>query len=329
MDNRPHSAADDALIVADIGGTNGRFAIAGGQPIELSHVHTFQNAGLGSLDELLSRYLAELPEDQPKRACLGMAGPSDGRLGRITNLDWVADASALEQRFGLEDVLLVNDFAALASAAPELPEHATRRLNTVESTGTGPISVLGPGTGLGVSLVTGDTGRRTTISTEAGHMSFAPTNRLEQDLHRYLVDRLEHVSVESLLSGGGLVRIHDFLFEQEGSGTAGLRPAEVTAAALDGSQPSCVHAVQMFLSILGSVAGDIALAHGATGGVYLGGGILPRIAPLLEQSNLCERFVAKGPMRDYLLRIPIRLITADQVALRGAAAIYRQVRRPL
>ena len=156
-------------------------------------------------------------------------------------------------------------------------------------------------------------------------MAFAPGNALEAKLRERLAGEFPHVFAELLLSGNGLRRIHDFLVAEHGEGTAGLSAAEITDAALAGD-PCCDRTVKCFLSILGSIAGDVALCHGALGGVFLGGGIVKRIVPLMEASDLCERFCAKGRMREYLSGIPIRVITADQVARRGCALLYREHR---
>jgi glucokinase len=312
-----------ALVVADIGGTNARFALATpeGAAFGLSQISNYHCGSAQGLGELLCRYLRELGDVRPERACLAIAGPNDGRTGTVTNLGWQADSDVLAREAGLAHVLLANDFAALASAAPALDESATRLLKPGTARADGPISVLGPGTGLGVALVVPHRGGYTTVSTEGGHMGFAPVTPAEIALCAHVRGQLPHVSIESLLCGAGLTRIHGFV-----SGNAGLPAPEVSARALAGTDAHCVEAVQMFIGILGSVAGDVALVHGATGGVMIGGGILPRLVPLLSGSSFCERFLAKEPMRALLEKMPVRLITAEHVALHGAAALYWQPR---
>jgi glucokinase len=312
-----------ALVVADVGGTNARFALATpeGAAFGLSQISNYHCGSAQGLGELLCRYLRELGDVRPERACLAIAGPNDGRQGFVTNLGWQADAEVLAREAGLAQVLLANDFAALASAAPALDESATRLLKPGTARADGPISVLGPGTGLGVALVVPHRGGYTTVSTEGGHMGFAPVTPAEIALCAHVRGQLPHVSIESLLCGAGLTRIHGFV-----SGSTGLPASEVSARALAGTDAHCVEAVQMFIGILGSVAGDVALVHGATGGVMIGGGILPRLVPLLSGSSFCERFLAKEPMRALLEKMPVRLITAEHVALHGAAALYWQPR---
>jgi len=311
------------LIVADIGGTNARFALATpeGAAFCLSQISNYHCSSAQGLGELLGRYLRELGDSRPERACLAIAGPNDGRKGIVTNLGWRVDADVLAREAGLAHVLLANDFAALASAAPALDESATRLLKPGIARADGPISVLGPGTGLGVALVVPHGGGYTTVSTEGGHMGFAPVTPVEIALCAHVRGQLPHVSIESLLCGAGLTRIHGFV-----SGSTGLPASEVSARALAGTDAHCVEAVQMFIGILGSVAGDVALVHGATGGVMIGGGVVPRLRPLLAGSTFCERFLAKEPMRALLEKTPVRLITAEHVALHGAAALYWQLR---
>ena len=183
----------------------------------------------------------------------------------------------------------------------------------------GAISIMGPGTGFGVSLFVKLGQEHAVIPTEGGHMRFAPVTQLEADLCASLSKDHEHISIETLLCGRGLQRIHQFIVIYGGSGDGTLRPDQITAAAMAQSEPSCVRAVQLFLSILGSAAGDIALAHGARGGVFLGGGILPKIAAHVGSSNFVERFSAKGPMEGYLKKIPVNLIVSGDAALIGAA----------
>jgi len=316
----------ERLIVADIGATNGRFAIATFQAdgsTTLEEMHNIPCASVHSLEQLLGRYIEEHTSSVPAHACLAMAGPNDGRTGHITNLDWLADAAELEQRFGLDGVALANDFAALACMAPRLPGSALAEIKPGHAHTDAPVSVIGPGTGLGVSIVVPAGDDYITLSTEGGHQSFAPVTEQERALHDYLSRTLNHVSIESVLCGRGLARVHDFITESTGRGMRGLDPAEISDGALVGNDDSCIEAIELFLSVLGSAAGDFALAQGARGGVFIGGGILPRIRSLIPGSPVVERFCSKGPMQGYLEHIPVHLIVADHVALHGAAHLYR------
>jgi len=319
-------ALPSRLIVADIGATNGRFAIATRQPdhsTTLSQMSNIPCASVNSLEALLERYIDELAGEVPMYVCLAIAGPNNGRSGHITNLDWIADASALEQRFGLKGVSFANDFAALACMAPRLPESSLVTIKHGTAVAGAAVSVIGPGTGLGVSIVVPTADDFITVSTEGGHQSFAPVTDREKALRDYLQPGLGHVSIETVLCGRGLARINDFLVATSGNGMRGLDPAEVSSAAIAGTDETCAEAVRLFLQILASAAGDFALVHGALGGVFIGGGILPRLKPMLSESAFSERFCAKGPMQSYLEQIPVYMINADHVAMHGAANLYR------
>ncbi len=311
------------LIVADVGGTNGRFAVAtrDGGRFRLSGQRNFDNAGLESFEQLFGLYLEALGGAAPREACLAIAAPNDGRSGLMPNRGWLVDAAALERRFGFSRVRLVGDFVALAATLPGLEERDSLVLRRAPGMAGAPVSVLGPGTGLGVALVCGSGEARSIIGTEGGHMSFAPATEEEWALRGFIARGHSHVDAERVLSGAGLARIHEFLLEREGARAPRRSAADITAAARAGDE-LCQRALRLFFSILGGVAGDIALAHGARGGVYLGGGILPGVAALLRGSDFNRRFCAKGPMSGYVEAIPVRLLTADDLALHGAARLY-------
>ena len=316
----------ETCVVADIGGTNGRFGVArffpGERKPHIENVAVFPSADSASLSAMLGRYLNHLGAEKPHHARLAIAGPTTERKGKLTNLGWQADADVLEADHGLKSVKLLNDFGALASACDFLEEGVDFiTLKEGADDATGPISVMGPGTGFGVAILVPTSEGWKTVSTEGGYMAFAPTTRLEHDLTEHLRAEMGHVSVETFLCGEGIARIHRFLVDYGGSGDRGLSPAEITKFAAAGGAPSCTRAVQLFLSIVGSTAGNLALAHGATGGVFLGGGILPKIEGMIPTSDLLRRFVAKGPMQPYLERIPVRLITAKYAALIGAGVL--------
>jgi len=316
------------LIVADVGGTNGRFALAtvissgAGSRVELSQVHTFPVGDYPAFAPLLADYLKSLGETHPRQACLSTAGPGNSKQRLITNLDWSVDAAALERQFKLEKVVLANDFQALAQRLLFVTDADCVNLNEITSA-AGPCSVIGPGTGLGVALLTHRGVMGAALASEGGHMTFAPITETELALRDYLAHEQEHVHAGLLLSGPGLERIYRFLLTRNGLNTSALSAAAISDAALSGESEICTEAVNLFLSILGSVAGDIALVHGAVGGVYFGGGILPRIQPLIAASDLCQRFSDKGVMRDYLRNIPLNMGIMENAALEGAAMLFQ------
>lgn len=328
------TGSSHSVIAADIGGTNGRFTLAtfvdGNTMPVLSDPITYNCADHSGVGDMLSKYMSSIGDRAPKVAKLAVAGPVTDQKMVLTNLGWNVDASALQADLGLDSVLLMNDFAALANATLYLDEEDILPLiPDLEGDVLSPVSIIGPGTGFGVALavprLVDRDGRNNSpkswrvVATEGGHMSFSPRTPLERDLHAHLSDQLGHVAVEHLLSGSGLQRIHRYLVQYGGSGDADLEPAQITQAAEEGNAPSCTRAVQLFLSILGSVAGDIALTHGARGGVNIGGGILPKMRNLIPQSDLVSRFRDKGIMADYLQDIPVNVILAGTTAQMGAA----------
>ena len=315
---------DDIILVGDVGGTNGRLALIKNPQNsvpEIIHTKTLPSSQYPSLAVMIAAYLKQHPDIHITKARLAVCGPTTDRHGHLTNLNWTIDAGELEERLAIADVKFENDFGALARGVTLLHHNELRLVKSGESMDDAPISIMGPGTGFGVSLLVKRSDDYVVVKTEGGHMSFSPGTMLEQDLCSYLKARHDHVSVEMLLCGEGLARIHRFLVSYEGSGNPDMLPEEISAAAADGSVPSCIRAVQLFLSVLGTVAGDIALAHGARGGVYFGGGILPKIAQHIDSSDLIARFSNKGPMQEYLSHIPIHLIVSDKTALLGASQI--------
>lgn len=311
-------------IAADIGGTNGRFGLAhfaaGQDKPVIDHVVVFPCCEYDSLSDMLGAYIRGLDVPVPKVAKLAIAGPTTALEGRITNLGWSIRAEEIRADHGLDRVLLLNDFGALARSCPFLDEGEDYiTLKDGDADPSAPISVMGPGTGFGVSLLVPDNGCHITCSTEGGFMAFAPASRLEHDLTEHLRAELGYVCVEHFLCGEGIARIYRFLVDYGGGGDRDLSPAEITRRAAEGHAPACERAVQLFLSIVGGTAGDIALVHGAKGGVFLGGGILPKIADMIPESDLLKRFGAKGGQSSYVETIPVKLITAKYAALVGAA----------
>lgn len=314
-------------LVADIGGTNARFALcepSGGVPV-LHDPLSLPNAGFASLQHAASHYLADVGA-RPTRAAIALAAPVDGDEIRLTNRAWSFSRQELRQALGLEDLRLVNDFGAIARAVPVLADGERVALyGRGHGLGRGPISVLGPGTGLGVALLVGDAVRGwQAVETEGGHVGFAPVDDEERALAEALVAQHGRVSWERLLSGSGLSAIDSVL---GASGAPGERlprdPAVVVAAALEGRDQAARRALAAFCAILGSVAGDVALVHGARA-VVIAGGIVPRFIPFLRASAFRERFLAKGRFSTYLEPVPVQVITHPNPGLLGAAMALRE-----
>lgn len=311
-------------LVADIGGTNARFAIAEGSAADgftLSHVRRFRNEDFEHLRDAAHAYLESWEGPAPKRGCVAVAAPiGPGRI-RLTNSTWKFAPAELAEELGLSALIPANDFAAQARGAPLCPPDEQLVLNAAAPMPDAPIAVLGPGTGLGLGLLVPCDGGIKVIATEGGHAGFAPRTVEEVAVGRYIADEYGYVSWERLLSGRGLVNIHRALCSIEGRTWPGIRPEEITAEALADANSLSHRVVMLFCAALGAYAGDVAVLTGARGGIYLGGGILPRIKTLLVDSPFEARRTRRGPMTRYAEAIPVRLILSDAAALMGAAAI--------
>jgi glucokinase len=307
------------ILVGDIGGSNTRLALAEihGVRIELHRRRQFANADAASLAELIRHYLAETPA--VGRACLAVAGPTDGRTVRMTNLDWHIDAGEIGRQFGFP-ARLVNDFEAVAWGLDALTADGLAPLQAGAAVVNAPRLAMGPGTGLGVALSVAGMDSYRPLPGEGGHIGFAPTNDEQAALLRHLQARHGRVSVERILSGPGIAELYSFCRAASGRPVNRERsPAEVTEAALAGSDPTAAWAMRMFCRILGQTAGDLALATGARGGVYLAGGIPPRILALLHEGEFSAGFRDKGRFSDWTATVPVHVVTDPDIGLKGAA----------
>ncbi len=309
--------------MGDVGGTNARFALLEAADAQPSQVVTYSVADYTNIDGAMTAYLEQVKGPRPSQGAVGIANPIVGDFLRMTNSPWAFSIEALRKTLGLDRLLFINDFTALALSLPALqPEHLRRIGTGGEADPTAAVGLLGPGTGLGVSgLLRVDGGKRSVpLGGEGGHVSLAPANAREDAVVAALRDRFGHASAERALSGMGLVNLYEALCKIDGASGASLDPAGVTAAATSGGDARCVEAVEIFFGLLGGVAGNLALTLGSRGGMYIGGGIVPRLGDWIERSTFRERFVAKGRFRDYLEGIPTWLIHAEtSPALIGAA----------
>jgi len=316
-------AADAPRLLGDVGGTNARFAWQAGPGAEPEALVSYRCADFESLQAVVERYLGQLQRPAPRQAAIGIANPIVGDRVQMTNHSWHFSIDAMRRALGLERLLFVNDFAALALALPTLRPAESRPVGAADSTFAGAaLALLGPGTGLGVSglsAVDGG-GRRRVISGEGGHVTLAPADDEEQAVVAWLRGRFGHASAERALSGSGLQNLYQAWCAMHGRSEAAPSPAEISRRGLDGSDAACAAALELFLAFLGNVAGNLALTLGAQGGVYIGGGIVPRLGGRIDGSRFRERFEAKGRFGDYLRRIPTHLILPGEgPALRGAA----------
>ncbi len=306
------------ILVGDVGGTHARFAIvdiAGtpwhvGEPVVL-------DAGFDSFADAVRAGLDKLG-DRPDAASIAVAGPVTNGVVTFTNRGWRATEDDL-RAIGFEHALLINDFAALAFAAVDLP---SRDLHTIGPELPGldgqPISIMGAGTGFGVSSLARYRGRAIPISSEGGHMGFAPSNAREGEILKVLSKRFPRVSIERILSGPGIENLYSALCEIEGIRTAGLDAATIQKNAENGDKVAS-EAIAIFCSVFGAVAGDLALAHGARSGVFIAGGVAQKLVKDLEAGAFRAQFENKGRLSYYVKPIPTRLILNEDAAFLGAA----------
>jgi glucokinase len=318
---------EPSYLVADIGGTNARFAIARGTArsgFDLEHVRRLKNEDFEHLRDAVMAYLETCDGERPDRACFAVASPIRPGMVQLTNATWRFDPAELGRELGIAGLFAVNDFAAQARGAPLTPDSDIIEINTGQPILSAPRAVLGPGTGLGLGLLVPDGESLRVVATEGGHATFAPRTEREFAVVKVLEREYGFVSWERLLSGRGLVNIHRAFCQIEGVSWPGHRPEEVTEEAKSAPTSMCARVVEFFCTALGGYSGDVAVLTGARGGIYLGGGILPHIRKLLEQSAFMTRYTDRGPMTQYVKDIPVRLIACDSAALRGAAALAEQ-----
>jgi glucokinase len=309
-------------LLGDVGGTNARFAWQAGAGLPIESVCTYPCKDHESLLKALQHYLKEQGKPVPHSCSIGIATPLVGDDVKMTNHHWSFSISALERELGVKRLLVINDFTALALSLPSLPSSDLLQVGGGQPRAGAPVALIGPGTGLGVSglLPAPRGGGLVPITGEGGHVTLSATNEREEAVVGELRQRFGHASAERALSGPGLVNLYQVLCRLDGVSERLSTAAEVSDAATGQTNPQAVEALATFLSLLGTVAGNLALSLGALGGVYVGGGILPRLGNRIAQSGFRAAFEQKGRYRDYLAPIPIYVITAKQSpALAGAS----------
>ena len=307
-------------LLGDIGGTNARWAWQKARGSALEHYASYPCAQFESLQAVIERFLKDQNLPRPARVAFGIATAVTGDLIQMTNHHWTFSLTGLQAALGVERCLALNDFAALAAALPALTAADSRRIGGGDVVAGAPMAVLGPGTGLGVAaLVQGDTGRHIGIAGEGGHVTLAAANAREEMVLAHLRKRFGHASAERALSGPGLVNLYDAVCALDTLPRLDLKPDHVSRRALGGGDAACAEALQLFGSFLGSFAGNLALTLGARGGIYIGGGIVPRLGTAFDALPFRQRFEDKGRFRGYLERIPTAVIIAPAPALYGAA----------
>lgn len=304
-------------LVADIGGTHARFALA--VDGALSDLRVLDCADFADPGAMVETYLEGIDGPRPRVAVLAVASPLTGDDIRLTNLPWRFSAQALRARLGMERLEFLNDFTALALALPHLNARDLRPVGGGNPDPRAARALLGAGTGLGVSGLIPAGNGWAPITGEGGHVTLCAADGREAELLGLLRERFGHVSAERVLSGPGLGNLFDALARLRGCGDTAPAPESIVRAALDGSSPLCVEVLETFCALLGNVAGNLALTLGARGGLYIGGAVVPALGEWFASSPFRARFEAKGRFCSYLADIPCYVITAEHPALIGLA----------
>ena len=307
-------------LVGDIGGTNARFALVdfdGADP-RLIEPTSYKGEDYGTAEDAIEHYLAKMGLKHPEQAVVAVAGPIEHGAVHFTNSDWKLSEDSLRRAGGFRTAKLINDFTAQALAAPRLAPKDLRQIGPLQTSGEGDLAIIGPGTGFGAAGMVRRHGVETPLTTEGGHIAFAPFDDTEIEILRVLIKRFGRCSIERILSGPGIEDLHVILGEIEGRKVDALAAKEITEHAVAGDA-CCKVTIERFCAILGSAAGDLALALGARGGVFIAGGIAPRIIDLIEHSAFRVRFESKGRLGDYTKAIPTHVVMNPHTALIGAA----------
>ena len=321
---------ESSLILAgDIGGTKtnlGLFRRGKRRPV-LKVSESYPSRRASSLEHIVKRFLAK-HQVRVSKACFGIAGPVIGGRVKTTNLPWDVSEARMKRQFQLSHVCLINDLTATALAVPLLTRKELFSLNKAEARKGQNLAIMAPGTGLGTGFLIPWNGKYIPISSEGGHVDFAPNSKAEVELWQYLREAYGHVSIERVISGPGMVNIYSWLkdsgrYREPAWLAKKMKEMEPAAAisevGLTDGHPLCVEALNVFVSVLGAAAGNLALTAMTTGGVYLGGGIPPKILPKLQEPLFIQAYKNKGRFAKVLEKIPVRVILNDKAALLGAA----------
>lgn len=316
------------IAVADVGGTHARFALAeieDGRVAHLGEPVTLGTADHASFQTAWAEFCKRLDQPAPDALSIAFAGPVEGEVLKLTNNPWVIRPALAREKLGVEDFLIINDFAAIGHAAAQLSDDCFMHLTGPEGPlpAEGITSIVGPGTGLGVAQVLKRAGHTHIIATEGGHIDFAPLDSLEDRILDRLRRRYRRVSIERIACGSGLVNIYEALGAIEGKPVKELEDKALWALAMEGADPLAAAALDRFFLTLGAVSGDLALAHGANA-VVLAGGLGYRLRDHFARSGFADRFIAKGRFERRMQAIPVKLVTYPQPGLFGAAAAFAQ-----
>jgi glucokinase len=312
-------------LIADIGATNTRFALVepGGA---ITRTRVVATDDFASLNDAIEDYLAtEAPPAKPTLGVVAVAAPVIGDTVTMTNSPWTFSVEATRKHFGFTRLRMINDFVANALAVPQLAAADRRQIGGGAPVAGAPIGVIGPGSGLGVSMLIPKDGSVVSIQGEGGHVTMAPADTRQAAVLDLMRPRFDHVSAERCLSGPGLVNLYNALCELSGEPASPLTAAQITNPRAEQDEPRAREATAMFCAMLGTIAGNLALTIGARGGIYIAGGIVPKLGAAFAQSDFRSRFEAKGRFRGYLAAIPTYVITHPEPALLGMARLVQRL----
>ena len=317
-------SAPATWLVGDIGATHARFGLVS-PDAKLLHSRTFADEDYPTIDDALTAFLAERgPLSMPRQGAIAIASPITGDRIAMTNHPWSFSVKELRARFAFDRLEVINDFTALALALPRLAAEDRQAVGGGAAVVGAPIGVLGPGSGLGVSGLVPSGTKWIALAGEGGHATMPPATDRESAVLDRMRRHFDHVSAERALSGPGLVNLYNTLAAIDGVPAKGYTAAQITDLAIRAEDPLCVETTTMFCAMLGTMASNLALTLGARGGVYIGGGIVPRLGRMFIDSPFRERFEAKGRFRGYLEAIPTFVVTHPLPAFLGCAALLAQ-----
>ncbi len=310
------------FLVSDIGGTNARFSIVTGrdaQGYQMSQTRDLVTGDYETFELCVGAYLETVEGQVPKRACIAVAGPVAGDEIRFTNVNWVFSVEASRKSLGFDSLLMLNDFAALACSVPHLGEGDTLEILAGEAHANAPKAIVGPGTGLGVAALVHSADRWIPVPGEGGHVAYAAQTPREHQL----AERLQsngYLCAQHLISGLGLVTLYNTLAEIDGCSDRVTDGGEVSVRAFENDEALALEAMNIFCDGIGTLVGNSVVTYVAKGGVYLGGGILPRMIDFFRQSGFERRMKERGALTGFMDSVPVHLIVHKHPALIGAAA---------
>lgn len=312
------------FIVADIGGTNARFSLVTGfnsatKDLELSHQQVYACQDFINFEDLIGGYISSLGDVKPIGAAVAIAGPLLGNCIKMTNLTWEISAETIQKQFKLKRFRCINDFGALAYSTLQLAQDDLLVIHQGVDNANASRAIIGPGTGLGVAGLVKSGDHWLPVAGEGGHVTCAPVSKIEMEIRKIIEPGDKHISAERFVSGPGLVNIYKALSQINNTAFEAISPSEISQRAITKSDRACEEALKQFCKMLGTVAGNACLVYGAFGGVYLGGGILPKIQSEELLSLIAERFQQKGRMQGLLDNVPLYMLRGEFTALKGVA----------